>query len=335
MTNKRDILLQTLDNQPADTILAGFWHHYLADERQQVFGFRQKQSIADVVAAQQRFYDEIHPDFTKIMSDNFFLLPNLLDVTFNSPADLRQIKPVPANHPWYQDQVAAIKAIVDHYQGDIGSFYNIFSPWYQLRLRFEILDQDPVKIYDFFAAEPALFGEVLNQLAQDLSELVTRLIQEAGIVGIYLCVQQPQDPRITKDLWQQYVVPSEKLLLNAAQAANDGNMLHICGFAGARNNLADYTDYPAKAINFASYVEGVSLAQGKKLFGNRAILGGFDNTEAGLYYRGTEAQIKAETKRLLQVNGRQGILLGADCSIPFDTPDARANWVSAAANSEQ
>ncbi|RYM07099.1 hypothetical protein EWH99_00045 [Sporolactobacillus sp. THM7-7] len=49
--------------------------------------------------------------------------------------------------------------------------------------------------------------------------------------------------------------------------------------------------------------------------------------------RGTKEAIQAETKRLIKENGRQGILLSGDCSIPFDTDDTHAQWVSETANS--
>ncbi|MCD2257417.1 uroporphyrinogen decarboxylase [Lactobacillus sp. CC-MHH1034] len=333
MTTKKDVLLATLANQPTDQILAGFWHHYLADTKQQVFGYRNLDSIQKVVTLQQQFFDQYQPDYTKIMSDNFFLLPSLLDLPLQQVTDLNHIEPVAPTDRWFQRQIEALKKIVAHYGNVIGSFYNIFSPWYQLRLRFEIIDGDDQKIYRFLKADPELFGRTLDRLADDLSELVTRLIDQTGILGIYLCVQQPQDPTVDLALWQQYVVPSEMKLLRAAQTANDGNILHICGFAGAHNYLADYRGYPFKAVNFATYVAHVTLAEGKQLFGGRTVLGGFDNTEQGVFYRGTRAEIVAETQRLLSKNGRQGILLGADCSVPFDQDDRHGQWVSQAANS--
>ncbi|QAA21397.1 uroporphyrinogen decarboxylase family protein [Sporolactobacillus terrae] len=330
--NKHQILLDTLDNKPTDQVLAGFWHHYLSDEKKQVLGYRDQAVIDDIVARQQHFYDRYQPDFTKIMSDGFFLHPSVIDNTFETPEDLKKIQRIDANDPWITRQVAAIKAIVDHYKGEIGSFYNIFSPWYQLRLRFEILEQDPKKIYRFLREAPQAIADAFDILADDLIFLSTKLIQQSGIDGIYLCVQQPQDSVISTKTWQQFVQPSEVKLLGAVQEVHDYNMIHICGFEGKRNRLGDYKNYPVKAFHWASYVEEVSLNEGKKLFGDRAVMGGFENTENGVFYKGSKEEIQAETKRLLEENGRQGILISGDCSIPFDTDDAHAAWVSEAAN---
>lgn len=331
--NKHQILLDTLDNMPTDQVLAGFWHHYLSNEQKQVLGYRDQAVIDEVVTLQQNFYDRYQPDFTKIMSDGFFLHPSVIDTNFETPEDLKKIQHIDADDPWITRQVAAIKKVVDHYQGEIGSFYNIFSPWYQLRLRFEIFEHDTKKIYRFLKEDPQAVADAFAVLADDLIVLSTKLIKESGIDGIYLCVQQPQDSVISTKQWQQFVQPSEVKLLEAVQNVHDYNMIHICGFEGKRNRLGDYKDYPVKAFHWASYVEEVSLKEGKKLFGGRAVMGGFENTENGVFYKGTKEEIQAETKRLLEENGRQGILISGDCSIPFDTDDAHAGWVSEAVNS--
>jgi uroporphyrinogen decarboxylase len=330
--SKHQILLDTLDNKRADQVLAGFWHHYLSNEQKQVLGYRDQAVIDEVVTLQQNFYDRYQPDFTKIMSDGFFLHPSVIDNEFETPEDLKKIQHIDADDPWITRQVAAIKKVVDHYQGEIGSFYNIFSPWYQLRLRFEIFEHDTKKIYRFLKEDPQAVADAFAVLADDLIVLSTKLIKESGIDGIYLCVQQPQDSVISTKQWQQFVQPSEVKLLEAVQNVHDYNMIHICGFEGKRNRLGDYKDYPVKAFHWASYVEEVPLKEGKKLFGGRAVMGGFENTENGVFYKGTKEEIQAETKRLLEENGRQGILISGDCSIPFDTDDAHAVWVTEAAN---
>ena len=85
-------------------------------------------------------------------------------------------------------------------------------------------------------------------------------------------------------------------------------------------------------MNWAAKVEGVSLSEGKKLFQGKAVIGGFGQTEKDLIYSGTEEAIKAETRRLLDEAGRIGVVLGADCTIPSDTPVSHLKWVREAAN---
>ena len=48
-----------------------------------------------------------------------------------------------------------------------------------------------------------------------------------------------------------------------------------------------YEDYEVKTINWAAVVEDVELEDGKKLFGGRAVLGGFGNSTEDVLYKGT------------------------------------------------
>ena len=74
------------------------------------------------------------------------------------------------------------------------------------------------------------------------------------------------------------------------------------------------------------------MSKGKTLFGGRAVIGGFGQTEQDLLYKGTEAEIKEETRRLLQDAGTTGVILGADCTIPRDTDPKHLQWVREAAD---
>ena len=45
-------------------------------------------------------------------------------------------------------------------------------------------------------------------------------------------------------------------------------MIHICGYAGRKNDLTTFKDYPVKAVNWATVVEGIPLEEGRKIFGD-------------------------------------------------------------------
>lgn len=61
------------------------------------------------------------------------------------------------------------------------------------------------------------------------------------------------------------------------------------------------------------------------------MIGGFDNTEQGVLYRGSRTEIEEETRRILSSAGRTGVILGADCTVPKDIDSQRFNWVREAA----
>ena len=87
--------------------------------------------------------------------------------------------------------------------------------------------------------------------------------------------------------------------LNRAISAGGTNILHICGYEGATNDIMYYTDYPADVINWAVELEGVSLSEGRQLFGGKTVLGGFENTEKGLLYLAVKKLFKEKSKNCL------------------------------------
>ena len=97
------------------------------------------------------------------------------------------------------------------------------------------------------------------------------------------------------------------------------------------NNIHLFTDYPAPVINWAVGPEGISLAEGREIFGGRTVLGGFENGKNGLLYTGDKAAIQAETKRIIAETGTTGLVIGADCTIPSDIDEERIEWVREAA----
>jgi uroporphyrinogen decarboxylase len=128
------------------------------------------------------------------------------------------------------------------------------------------------------------------------------------------------------------IAENPKAVLRAAKRAGDANILHICGYEGSRNDLSLYRDYDAKAVNWAVTVEGVSLAEGKRLFGGKAVIGGFANGKGSLIHQGSREAIEAYTKGLIAGSGRKGVIVGADCTVPSDIDLARLEWVRDAAS---
>jgi uroporphyrinogen decarboxylase len=135
------------------------------------------------------------------------------------------------------------------------------------------------------------------------------------------------DPRVTDEIRETILAPGDFKALEAAVSSSQFNILHICGYAGYRNDLSHFIDYPAQIINFASVVEGVSLGEGKKRFRGKPVIGGFGNTTADILYKGSRAEIEAETERLLKEAGTLGVALGADCTVPRDIPRDHLKWV--------
>lgn len=77
--------------------------------------------------------------------------------------------------------------------------------------------------------------------------------------GVYYCVQGGEKDRFTPEEYTKFVTPSDLKVLEHANKFSDCNVLHCCGWAGIPNHLEVWQNYPAKAINWACFVENVDL----------------------------------------------------------------------------
>ena len=331
MTSKRELVLKAFRGEPVDRVPVGFWHHF-TNEDEWLVGFGNQAIIEKNLAGHQAFLAEVEPDFIKLMSDGYFAYPNERLKKVQSIKDLADIEPLGADHPWISEQVELVQKIRAGFTEDLVAIYNIFAPvTYFKWLVGKVAGGDDI-IADFLAEDAVLTKRVLGVIAQDIAALTERIIKEAGADGIYLSVQSIQDARVSAEDYKAFIAPSELAVLEAANAADGVNILHICGYEGARNDIHLFTDYPAQVINWAVGPEGISLAEGRKLFGGRTVLGGFENGKDGLLYTGSQAAIQDETKRLIAGAGKEALIIGADCTIPSDIEAERIQWVRQAAS---
>ena len=331
MTSKRELVLKAFRGEPVDRVPVGFWHHF-TNEDEWLVGFGNQAIIEKNLAGHQAFLAEVEPDFIKLMSDGYFAYPNERLKKVQSIKDLADIEPLGADHPWISEQVELVQKIRAGFTEDLVAIYNIFAPvTYFKWLIGKVAGGDDI-IADFLVEDAVLTKRVLDVIAQDIAALTERIIKEAGADGIYLSVQSIQDARVSAEDYKAFIAPSELAVLEAGNAAGGVNILHICGYEGARNDVHLFTDYPAQVINWAVGPEGISLAEGRKLFGGRTVLGGFENGKNGLLYTGNQAAIQDETKRLIAEAGKEALIIGADCTIPSDIKAERIQWVRQAAS---
>lgn len=332
MVSKKDLVLRAFRGQEVERVPVGFWFHFVTLE-EKMLGLDNPEIFQKSVNGHAAYVQSIKPDFVKIMSDGFFKYPSsLYSDQIDSIQDLAGIESIGEDHPWIEQQIDVVKAIKATYPEEIASFYNIFSPVSYLKRWFRKEgSRGDKEIADFLEQDAELTKRVLDVIAQDIAVLTKRIISEGGIEGIYLSTQEIQDERIDGQTYRTYIEPSNVAVLEAANEVGGQNILHICGFKGATNDVHLFKDYPAQVFNWATHHEGLTLAEGRKLFGGRTVLGGFENGRAGLLNSGSRSELEEETKRLLAEAGRQGVILGADCTVPDDFELERLDWIRQAA----
>ncbi|NLD17551.1 MAG: hypothetical protein GX666_08230 [Tissierellia bacterium] len=314
MENKKQLILDVINNKEADRVPVGFWWHF-ADEYNQFRGLYDEDIILNTINGTKKLYDELHPDFVKIMSDAFFGHPSIMENDIESIEDIKKIKSIGENHEWYDKQVAMVKEINNYFNGEILAFYNIFAPLNYIRLYTECYKQKPELFVELFLEDPEAMLNASMEIAKDLIVLVKKLKEESGISGTYYSVQALQSDSEGKEFHEKYVKPSDMEVLKIIDELWENNILHICGYADYTNNLNFYVDYPAKVYNWAVFTEKVSLKEGKELFKGSCVLGGFDNNKETLIDKGSEEEIEEHVKNLIEDSGNKGVIIGADCTV--------------------
>jgi uroporphyrinogen decarboxylase len=337
--NKRKWLARWLANETLEKIPLGFWFHFAQDELAD--GFADRKIIEKNIEGHKKFFNDFQPDMVKIMTDGFFIYPNREFQEAKTTADLWKVKPIGEDHPWIEEQAAFALAMIGLFGGEVMTFYNIFSPATTFKFvrmasgefRSRNISPDTL-LADLLVEDREAVLHALNVVAGDIAALAARVVK-AGADGIYFSTQDVSDPRIDKRLHRDALFPADCRVLSAAKSARASdvyNILHICGYAGHTNNFENYIDYPAEVFNWAAVFENIPLGKGKKLFKDKPVIGGFDNTADGVLYRGSKEEVQAETRRVLAEAGRRGIVLGADCTLPRDIDLQRLMWVREAAS---
>ena len=316
--DKRTRVLNAMDKLPVDHVPVGFWFHFDGEETKG----------EECVQAHLRYYRETDLDFLKIMNDGYSSYP--LPDTMKTAKDLWDLKPLGKDHPWIKDQVWRAKRIVEEIGQERCVFYNVFAPFSFIRN-----GKRNALIMDFLREDKLAVMHAIDIVAEDAALLSQLLIQEAGCDGIYYCVQGGEKDRFTIEEYKEIVAPSDLYVLEHANRYSDYNIMHCCGWAGAKNNIELWQDYPVKCVNWAVFVEGLPLPEGRAFFGDKAILGGFETLHLdaslgkykGIMYSGQKKEIEDFTRDTILTFGKRGLLLGGDCTIATWLDHERIKWI--------
>lgn len=326
MTNQRKIVEQFMNNESPERAPVVFWHHFVSfhDHHR---GLTDPAVMKKVLDGQLDYIRRFKPDLVKIMSDGFFGHPAMTGELIDSVAGIRGIQPCGAAHPFIQEQVEYVKKVCDFVNGDVYTYYNLFSPLQYIRLKFEEYDEDFEKFTRLFFEDMDAMVAAGDRIASDILLLIDRIFEKTRVDGIYYSVQSVQDPRADRAFHDAYVRPLDLMIMDRIRKYTDNIMIHICGYGHYQNPLAWYADYPAKIFNWATHTEQIGLAEGKKIFKDKPVLGGFDNNAGSLLYEGSKAELKDEIYRILDAAGTKGVALGADCTVKETFDPERARWI--------
>lgn len=334
MSLSRETVLKALHNETVDQIPASFWRHFADNE------FTNAATTPSVLTTNlnghRDYYQAVDVDFAKTMLDGYFPYPFHGVNDPKSITDLHNLRPIEDNDPWLTGQVALAEK-QKQLAGDRPTFVTMFSPLFLLKWALIEHYQEPLlladkRFADMYEEDPQLVLHVLKVISDDQKK-VAKALMTTDIDGIYYSTQEIQDERTSNpQFFEEVMEPIDIDVQNTINAVSPLNILHICGFDGADNHLDWFVNYPLQVINWATETDGYSLAASKKLFGDRPVMGGLDNSTKGILYSGTKQQIQDKVHALISEAGNQGVLLGADCTVPRDIDYDHLRWAIEAAH---
>ena len=317
--NKRERVLSVLNGQLPDRVPGAFWFHFGGDLSE---GDRCIQAHLD-------YYRQCDLDFIKIMSDG---LNYPLRVRISKPDDWYNVRPLDRNDPFFTGTLERCEKLNDALQGECCTFYNMFSPFNIIRERDiftpeALFRNNDATVMAHLRVNEDAVKHALNVIGEDLAWLCEQILLKTGVEGIYQSVQGAEVGRMTMNEYSRIVAPSELQMINRYNAVRDHNILHMCSWAGNRNHLLYWRDYPMRVRNWGIGIEGLSLTQAEGYFPEGSILlGGMDNRRDHPLYSGDRETIQSCVRECLREMDGKPFILGADCTVPADIDKNHIRW---------
>ena len=321
---KRDRVLAALRCDPVDRVPLSFWLHTVATE-----------NSADGLAAETlRLARVFDWDFLKPQSRaqcfaemwGLAYRPSTERATpftvtrtpLTSAADVARLSPADPRGGALGEQLTALAAIRVSVGPDTPIIWTVFAP---MMVMSYLLSGGRQQALAIARAEPKAMDAGLAAIAETLTAYASACL-EAGADGLFYATNLARLDGLTVDECRRFQRPHDLRVLGAVERA-PFNLLHVCGPA---IHFDEFADYPVSAFSWALGDDNPALSQVHRRTG-RAVVGGLP-AKPEIASMSAEALAARARRAIGEMRGR-ALLLGPDCSINPDTPDALLHAVAA------
>ncbi len=297
MKNRREAVLSVLDTSKSqEYIPAAFFLHF--DPH-----YHRGRAAVD---KHLEFFRYTGMDFVKIQ----FELPYPLHPEIQRPEDWAKM-PLYGKE-FYQPQLEVVEGLVREIGNDTMIILTLYSPF---MLAGETVGAKIIEAHIRENPEAAKRG--IGIIAESLMTFVQECIR-LGVDGFYHSTQGGETSRLGGSrLFEECVKPFDLLLMNEINRSCIFNILHICDYDASYDDLTPFLDYPGHVVNCSLHLGDQKLTPQEVtgMFG-RPFMGGLERK--GIIATGTPAEVaQAAADALRQSSDR--FILGADCTVPWDT----------------
>lgn len=304
---KRERVIAAIKGEMPDGVPSGFSLHFPAN-----------QAVGDeAVEAHLQFFRDTDTDIIKVMNEH--LVPCYGMIT--TPDEYYEKIPQFDRHTRFiEDQIEMTKRILDRAEKDaftMGTLHGICaSGIHPLEPMGEGYSYDDVRRtqLDFLRWDEKKMLPAMQRIADGLCVLAEAYIKEAGVDSVYYAGLGAESRWFTDEEFARWIKPFDLQIMKAIRDAGGYCFLHMCKHGlDMKRYDADYAAL-ADVVNWGVYEAPMSMEEGRKQFAGITVMGGMEN-RSGVLADGDAAAVEKEVTRLIQGFGRQGLILGADCTL--------------------
>jgi uroporphyrinogen decarboxylase len=234
-------------------------------------------------------------------------------------ADVARLKPADPRTGALGEQLAALAQIRAAVGPDTPIIWTIFAP---LMVMPYLLTGGREQVLAIARAEPKAMDAGLAAIAETLAAYA-RACVETGADGLFYATNLARRDGLAAEECRRFQRPHDLRVL-AAVAQAPFNLLHVCG---PGIHFDEFADYPVTAFSWALGGGNPSLADVHRRTG-KAVVGGLPAKPEIASM--SAAEIAARARRAVDEMHGRALLLGPDCSINPDTPEALLHAAAAA-----
>ena len=292
---KRELMLGLIDGEaPAGYTPAAFFLH---------FG-PQYQDGQAAIDRHLQFFRHTGMDFVKIQYEQ-----GMSVAPITSPADWARAPRLTEED--FEPTVRVVRGLVEAAGREALVILTLYSPFMWARN----LAGDDV-LHEHLREHPAQALKGLEISTENVLTLV-RACKAAGVDGFYASTQGGEAFRFGgTDIFERLVKPTDLAVWDEIGSCRF-NILHVCDFEGAYDDLTPFVDYPGHVVNCSLEVGGKRMTptEASAMFG-RPFMGGLERK--GVLATGTPAEVRRAAQAVL-AEAPERFILAADCTVPGDT----------------
>ena len=323
---KRERVLAALRGEPVDRVPIAFWLHNFATENSADGLSEETLRLArtfdwDFLKPQSRAQSFAEMwGLTYAPSRERAVQYTVTRTPVGSEADLETLRPADPRTGALGEQLQALRSVRRGVGLDTPIIWTVFAPLMVLPF---LVAGGREQALGLLRSAPGAVEHALGAIADTLAAY-SRACLEAGADGLFYATNVATQALMSAEECRRFQRPFDLRVLEAVQGA-PFNLLHVCGEGVL---FDEFTSYPVTAFSWATVPSNPSLAEAHRRTG-RAVVGGFP-AKPGIGSATTEALAARARQAIAEMKGRW-LLLGPDCSINPDTPEALLHAAGAAA----